>query len=187
METINTNYVTENDYFMSDPVLVILNNYLVAENITHLVDVEWIRNNFEFKLPRKNTKGLKEEQHDLLKRLKTAYVKALHAECITRDFRYYLDDTQDEINQAVDDYELEILDSSKKIFALKTCLPEINYVIRKNGSNGWSVNIETSKGKFLMMTGGGGYLGLVCRKLTDESNTELRTYANHLIKKANES
>ena len=91
MGYLNTDYVKENDYFASDPILLILSNFLAAENITHLVDVEWIRNNFEFKLPRKNTKGLKEEQHDLLKRLKTAYVKALHAECITRDFHSYLD------------------------------------------------------------------------------------------------
>jgi len=178
MENLNTEYVTENYCFASDPVLLILSNFLDAENITHLIDVEWIRNNMQFDLPRKNTKGLKPYQHDLLKRLKTAYEKALQSEHITGDFRYYLDNEQDDTNQAVRFYKLEV--SSKDLkpyqdaqFILKTAYPDILYVITKSrrindpSISTWNVELRNSNDKFLGMRGSYRSLRFACMALTD--------------------
>ena len=70
------------DTYLDYQVLEVVSKFINSENLNHLIDVEWIKENMQFDLPRK---GLKTYQYNNLKTFKEAYEGALKVGIVLRE------------------------------------------------------------------------------------------------------
>ena len=70
------------DTYLDHQVLEVVSRFVDMENLNHIIDIDWIRKNMQFDLPRK---GLNKKQYRNLKYFKEAYEGALTVGIVLRE------------------------------------------------------------------------------------------------------